>query len=310
MDIQMETVPFDRTVSCLEKRWQEILLRIPPERRSFITEVRFRSGRPVAITTMGRTAFITGRGEVRDHPDGDLLLISQQELEQIVSSLCDYSVHTHSEEIKNGFITLPTGSRAGICGQAVAEENHLLDIRGITSVNIRIPREVPGVADPVVEWLLQSNTGIILSGPPASGKTTMLKDLIDQLASPSKGCHTVAVADERGELTLGRRLPITADILLGYPKHIAILQAVRTLSPEYVVCDEIGTPEEVEAVSYALGCGVKIITSLHAGNIAELRERKIARSLLSSGAFGGVFQLSSSRTPCKVYKFYSLEEAH
>ncbi len=308
MQDKISVQAYRQTVACLEERWRELLLNLLPEQQGAVTEIRFRSQRPVALHFPGRTAFLAEGGTLCERPTHAAVIPSQIEMEQLIAVLCDYSVHTHAEEIKNGYITLPTGSRAGICGQAVVENGKLLNVQNITSVNIRIPREVPGVADEIVQKLLASGQGMILSGPPASGKSTMLKDLIRQLTGSRYGYRTVAVADERGELTLGREVGETADILLGYPKHIAMVQAVRTLNPEFVVCDEIGTMEEVEAVSYALGCGVKIVATLHAGSIEELKERKIAAALLASGAFDYIVQLSSSKNPCKVEKLFRVKE--
>ena len=76
---------------------------------------------------------------------------------------------------------------------------------------------------------------------------------------------------------------MTLDRLLGYPKHLAVTHAARTLAPEYIICDEISTEEEVRAMSYALGTGVKLIATVHAGSPEEFRERRITRELHRGG---------------------------
>ena len=146
--------------------------------------------------------------------------------------------------------------------------------------------------------------GMLIYGPPGSGKTTILKDVIRQLTDGSYGYHTVAAADERGELQCGTASLSTLDHLLGYPKHIAVTQAARTLAPEYIICDEIGTEEEVQAMAYALGTGVKLIATVHAGSREEFQERRIVRELISAGLFDWFAQLDASCNPCNVVSLY------
>ena len=104
----------------------------------------------------------------------------------------------------------------------------------------------------------------------------------------------VAVVDERGELAgtcIGvpqNDLGLCCDILDGYPKAEGILQAVRTLSPDIVVCDELGSMEDVAAVEQGLNAGVTLVSSIHAGSAEELLHRKQAVRLLETGAFGTV----------------------
>ena len=119
----------------------------------------------------------------------------------------------------------------------------------------------------------------------------------------------MAAADERGELHLDQTGLVTLDRLLGYPKHLAVTHAARTLAPEYIICDEIGTEEEVRAMSYALGTGVKLIATVHAGSPEEFRERRITRELTGAGLFDWFAQLDSGRNPCNVLRLYSKKEA-
>lgn len=51
----------------------------------------------------------------------------------------------------------------------------------------------------------------------------------------------MVVLDERFELSAdGFDLGACTDILQGYPKQEGLSHAVRCLSPEYIVCDELG----------------------------------------------------------------------
>ncbi len=61
------------------------------------------------------------------------------------------------------------------------------------------------------------------------------------------------------------------DVLCGCPKSEGIILALRSLSPEIIICDEIG--RDYEAVEQCLFCGVKLIASAHAESVAELKRR-------------------------------------
>ena len=89
------------------------------------------------------------------------------------------------------------GHRVGVCGTAVYEENRVSGIRDISSLNIRIAREVYGAADELLRELDKEISGLLIAGPPSSGKTTILRDLARQLSIKGK---KVVVIDERGEL--------------------------------------------------------------------------------------------------------------
>ena len=167
---------------------------------------------------------------------------------------------------------------------------------------------MPGAADPLLETVRTMCSALILFGPPASGKTTILKDLIVQLSS-GESPHTVAVADERGELSAVRKSAVLADFLTGAPKAAAVTQAVRSLSPEYIICDEVSTKEETQALGYALGSGVKLIMSLHANSREELLRRKIFKELKRYIEIDCLAQLAGSKSPCKVKSLYTVENA-
>ena len=87
----------------------------------------------------------------------------------------------------------------------------------------------------------------LICGEPASGKTSLLRDLARGLSSGDYGeIRRVAVVDERGELSGAGELPL-CDVLRGCPKAEGIQQAVRCLSPEVVLFDELGSREETQA---------------------------------------------------------------
>ena len=185
-------------------------------------------------------------------------------------------------------------------------------MRDISSINIRIARQVYGCASGVLQAVGKNlRDGVLVAGAPSSGKTTILRDIARQLSSGLCGdVRKVAVVDERGELAGTYRgvpqndLGPCCDVLDGYPKGEGILQAIRSLSPEFIICDEMGGLADVEAAAQGLNAGVGMISSVHAGSVRELLRRQQALSLLHTGAFGYVVLLEGSREPGRVAGVY------
>ena len=75
-----------------------------------------------------------------------------------------------------------------------------------------------------------------------------------------------------------------ADIYNSYPKNVGIELAVRTMSPQYVVCDELGADEAASVLS-TQSFGVPLIASAHAPSLDALLSRKVFRELDGSGIF-------------------------
>lgn len=121
--------------------------------------------------------------------------------------------------------------------------------------------------------------GVLVIGAPGAGKTTLLRELAARLSETRR----VAVVDTRGEICLpgvGRYLTALTDC----PAAEGMEIAVRTLSPEAIVTDEIGR-EEVAGVLRCLKCGVPLFASAHGGSLSDLRGRAGLGEILSLGAF-------------------------
>ena len=237
--------------------------------RSEVTEIRLRSGRRACVVTIGG----------RCVPCSDVL--SREDIESCFQELCRHSVHSFSREIAEGYITLPGGHRVGFCGTAVIKNGALDTLRDISCVNIRIARQIKGCAEELFRTVFSHGTcSLLLAGAPLSGKTTMPRDLARLLGEK----HRVALIDSRSELAaVYRGTPAldvgeNTDVLCGYPKYEGIMTALRTLSPEVIICDEIGG--DADAVKQCMHCGVKLIASAHAGSLKELSLRPDTAELL------------------------------
>ena len=121
--------------------------------------------------------------------------------------------------------------------------------------------------------------------PPGGGKTTALRGLVDVVSQKLR----VAVVDTRGEL-YGFAEDALVDVLSGYPKAKGAEIAVRTLSPQVLVLDEIGA-EEAQALVALSSLGVRVVASAHAKEARELLARESMRRLFSCGLFSSLWDV-------------------
>lgn len=279
---------FDSALYGVSPRIRAMLAALPAQIKENTEEIRLRNGLPVALTVNGKTVFLSAEGGISHCITRSLVRAEKADLDESFRLLCKSSVYAHGEELKNGFIMMNHGHRAGICG-TLTENGCMHDI---SSVNIRIAREIFGAADDIVKAY---GGGLLIAGPPGSGKTTVLRDLIRQLSSGAGGkIHRVAVIDSRGELSgsyEGRAendLGANTDVLLTPDKASGIEIAVRTMFPDIVAFDEIGTAEELKRVSESFHAGVTVITTAHIGSADDLMRRSVTAALLNSGVISRV----------------------
>ncbi|MBR5134042.1 MAG: hypothetical protein IKV35_00415 [Clostridia bacterium] len=207
--------------------------------------------------------------------------LTTQEVESCFYKLCQTAVHTHQNELAQGFITTADGFRVGIGGQAVLRDGTVSTYRRITSLCIRLSRVFEGCADALLPYAVENGTlnSMLLCGAPSCGKTTLLRDLARSLSQTFQ----LSVVDERGELSLGG-LPL-CDVLDGCPKTVGMLQAVRTLSPDGVIVDELGDETDWQAVSQCCWRGVSVIASAHICEESDIKWNPQLRSLIARGGF-------------------------
>ncbi len=237
--------------------------------------------------------------EIRLHREEKILLVSEsgnlltgltcteQEFEQTLLALCEDSLYAHAETIKRGYISVRGGYRVGVCGNAVGDDTVLRGISQITGLNLRLPHEIRGVCDPLYRRLKQQDfqISVLVFAAPGVGKTTLLRDLARRLATPPD-LRRVCVVDSRRELGYGALTQGTSiDLLSGYPKAQGMEIAVRTLSPEYVICDEIGNDADVAAIEGLLHAGVRIAAAAHASDLHRLLLRPAFARLHQKRAF-------------------------
>lgn len=306
---------FDEAILCVSRQLRDALERLDTGLKEQTYEIRLRSNRPVMFFGAYGNAFFGRNAVLSSKLNEDTYLLSMSELTDTFNRLCGYSIHAHQNSINGGFVPMRGGHRAGIAGTAVCgSKGEIVSVRDISSVNIRIAREVNGCADELAERFYSDGlSSLIIAGPPASGKTTVLRDLVRQLSGGGTRCYKTAVVDEREEIAAvyeglaSRDIGYSSDVLNCYPKNRAITFATRTMSPQIIACDEICTQEEVEAIRQGVNTGVRFIVTVHASNFDELVTRSQIAGLLETYSFDNVVLLSAE-TPGKIEEIYGTGE--
>lgn len=255
--------------------------------REEIREIRLRAEAPPVV--------IADKTYVLDGPD-----VSAATVQRTAGRMCQNSVYARQEELKNGFVMLPGGHRAGFCGRTVVEDGQVRCLTEISSINLRVAHEIPGAADSVLPALVHGRDvyNTLVVSPPGAGKTTILRDIARQLGSEKYGFR-VGLADERGEIAaMHRGIPqndvgIFTDVYDGCPKAQAMQMLLRGMAPQVVITDELGGPEDEAAVRALTYAGVRVICSIHGASREDALARPGIGELLRAGVFRKTVLLGS-----------------
>ncbi len=288
---------FFKAVSMLPP-FEKLLLSVPNNIAEEATEIRIRAGKQIAVETVsGR--YICGTR-----------CVTIEEIYNCIKHFCDYSIHSCQRELSEGWITFKGGHRAGFTGTAYIKDKKIETIKDISSINIRISREHKGISDYIYSLTANNECfkGIIIAGPPLSGKTTFLRDYCRNLGT----AHKTSLIDERGEIAASymgvpqNDVGFNTDVLNNFSKNEGIQQALRVLSPEFIVCDEVG--EDTEALMKCAGNGVKTIVTVHCGNINEAAYNNIIQKLFETGTVNYIAFLGNGKALGNIKGLWYLED--
>ena len=250
-------------------------------------------------------------------------IVTKEEMKNLVQKIVGFSLYAYEEDIRQGFITIRGGHRIGLAGECVMENGYVKTIRNISSVNIRISRQIIGASDKIMKFITSNNRvyNTIIISPPKCGKTTILRDIARNISDGINNLRIVkekfdgkkvVVIDERSEIAacfMGipqNDLGVRTDVLDNCLKREGLLMAIRSLSPDVLICDEIGTTGDVEALTAAFNSGVNIITTIHGFTIEDLYKRRVLSGLLNNNVIERVIVLSNREGVGTIENIYSL----
>lgn len=293
-------------------RWREVA-----RQAEGLQEIRLRAGGPLSVWIDGGERFVDAQGRIVDRPEKALRTTSE-ELEDLLKHLCRYSVYAFADEIRQGFLTVQGGHRVGVAGQVILDgDGRIKNMKYIRYLNIRIAHQVIGAADPVIPYVYEDGyvLNTLLISPPGGGKTTMLRDMIRQISEGTaygKGVN-VSVVDERSEIAgsyLGvsqNDVGIRTDVLDGCPKVEGMMLLIRSMAPQVLAVDELGSIEDARALQMAGGCGCRLLATVHGGSLDEVRHKNYIRYVMEERLFERYVTIDRKQGVCRITGIYDRE---
>lgn len=292
---------YDIICSYMPQRLRNILKCISVSDQKNTNEIRIRVNKPITCITSNKIKFVDLNSTYQLRPNDCCPIVSKNEIDQIINTLCKFSVHSCARELSQGFFTIENGIRVGVSGTiSTASEPTFKYISGL---NFRISRQITGCAEEIFNRIFfNGRHSVLICGSVNSGKTTILRDLCRFCGNRYK----VTLIDERSELAAASNgipqldIGLNTDILEGINRSDGIISAIRTLSPHIIVCDEISTEQDCNAIMSGFGCGVNFAATAHANSFEELNSRSVLRPLLDLGVFEYVVILDGENSPGRI----------
>ena len=271
-----------------------------------IEEIRIRNSKPIILKLNNSEKIIN-------------YIVQTEDVLKILQSICENSIYSYQNQICEGFITIKGGHRIGITGSAVIENNKVKNINYISNLNFRIARQIIGCSNNIIKEIInqEENTiyNTLIVSPPGAGKTTLLRDIIRNLSNGTEEItgKNIGVVDERGEIAAMYKgipqndLGIRTDIIENIKKSVGMKMLIRSMAPEIIVADEIGSKEDVQEINYAVCSGIKGIFTAHGNSLEDLKLNPAIGELIEKYIFERLIFLDKNNKG-KVNKIYALDK--
>ena len=269
----------DEVLEYLSQNIKNEINKILNKKMQDIEEIRLRTNKPIVLK-------IEKGNLVLSH------IVTIEELLETFQKICEHSIYSYQKQICEGFITIKGGHRVGLTGSCVIENGKIININYISSLNIRIARQKKDSSNAILKYVIANNeiANTLIASKPGCGKTTILRDLIRKISSGIPEYNLIAktcgIIDERGEIAaMYKGIPqndigVLSDVIENSPKYVGMRMLIRSMSPDIIVCDEIGGEEDIEAINYAMSSGVKGIFTIHASTLEDIYLNNIIKELL------------------------------
>ncbi len=299
--IEVRRLSLNTIIPCLSDGITCALAQLNGQILRELTEIRIRKNLPLVLAAGKNIYFITSKGKLLNHCSEFAYVVEEDEFDVVFRRLCNYSVHCEIDNLINGYITVKGGNRVGVCSTAAKTNGVITAVKDVTSLNIRISKEIKDCAKPILNILYVAEfPSIIVASPPGGGKTTFLRDFARLLSGGFNNQYIkTAVIDERNEIAckdedgIGADIGVNTDVITGFPKANGIEMAVRTLSPDMIICDEISSEQEIEAMKNGFLSGAAFAVSVHAKSKEQLMNKHIVRSLIATREFSYIVLLKN-----------------
>jgi len=201
-----------------------------------VEEIRIRVGQPICIRNHREEIFTKEK-------------TNSEDIRRVLENFSNNSIYSVQDEINSGFITVQGGHRIGITGTCVFEKETIKNIKYISSLNIRVAREVKGCSNEILKRIMKNQKfeNTLILSPPGCGKTTLIRDMIRQLSNGNNmsQAYQIGLVDERAEIAamykgipqneIGKR----TDVMNHCKKEIGMKLLIRSMGPQIVATDEI-----------------------------------------------------------------------
>lgn len=280
-----------------------------------LQEIRLRVNAPLFLIYDNKEFFVSDDSKLINKKE-NAFYINKNEIKETMEYISNFSFYAFEDEIKQGFITITGGHRVGITGKVILDDDKLRGMKYISFINIRLSHQVKGCADKIMPYIY-NETGkecyhTLIISPPRCGKTTLLRDLIRQLSDGDEhhSGMVVGVVDERSEIGacyMGipqNDLGIRTDILDCCPKAKGMMMLIRSMSPQIIAVDEIGSREDIEAIEYVINCGCKLVATVHGSSIDDIKSKPILGRLVREKIFERYIVMDNRKSIGLVEEIY------
>lgn len=295
---------FDTAIKSLPSKISQMLDMIDKQIKSDTWDICLNVNQPIMLSQKDCIWFVGKEKNLSAIYDRSFYHLTSDDINECIRSLTHYSLHSAKSQLDNGFITVQGGHRAGVCGSYTLDNStNNFFIKEYSSITLRIARQVTGVAKTLCTDLFTDKlSSVLIVGPPSCGKTTLLRDIAYNLANKSINSKYIktSVIDTRCEIgavyngTPSFNLGVTCNIFSGYPKDFGVKTALKTMSPQVIIFDEIGSMDEFYAVKDCLNAGVCVITSAHAYSVEQALKRDFIKFSIEQGCFDYIVSITQN----------------
>ena len=273
---------------------RDSIIKVAKYKLKDIKEIRIRINRPIILKTFTEDIVVNN------------VKMDKETINKIFECICSNSIYAFIDEISNGFVTIFGGHRVGISGKTLYKDGKIYNIKDISSLNFRVARQIIGAGDEIISLIKKNGNfeNTLIISPPGVGKTTILRDIVRQISNSG---YEVSLVDERTEIAacfngipqndVGQR----TDVMDGVSKNDGIKMMVRSMRPDFVATDEIGTDDDAEAIVYAINSGVKVIATAHGNKIQDLNRSEGLKKLIEHGLFKKIVVMNNTEVEVKDF---------